>query len=438
MGKIIYNGIDCGGGGGDEITITPVLSSGTKIADYTIDGTNGSLYAPSGNVTDVQIDSTSIVSGGVANIETMTGASSSTAGAKGLVPAPASGDNTKYLRGDGTWQDAQGASAVSDLTDVSLSSLTNGQILKYNSTSQKWENAAESGGGGSGNVDDVYVNGTSVLDANHIAQVTSYKELTQAQYDALPASKLTDGILYCIKDTGINEGDKFTPIIYSTEEHEVGVWSDGNPLYQKTLELNVTIGNTVHSVSALNIDSFVDLLGWIVFTNGASVPLNYYLTSSTFGYGYISDNMTNLVIYSPNGLTPSKCYATIQYTKTTDVPGSGNWTTSGVPAVHYSTDEQIIGTWIDGKTIYQKTITNVASGDILATGVDTLIDAKCKYQGTGNDSIFKGFGDGFTLNSAHTFKEENGSISYAPWSSQVDCTNKTLEFVTIQYTKITD
>lgn len=34
----------------------------------------------------------------------MTGAGSSTAGASGLVPAPAAGDNTKYLAGDGTWK----------------------------------------------------------------------------------------------------------------------------------------------------------------------------------------------------------------------------------------------------------------------------------------------------------------------------------------------
>lgn len=34
----------------------------------------------------------------------MTGAGASTAGAHGLVPAPAAGDNAKFLRGDGTWQ----------------------------------------------------------------------------------------------------------------------------------------------------------------------------------------------------------------------------------------------------------------------------------------------------------------------------------------------
>lgn len=33
-----------------------------------------------------------------------TGATDSVAGSSGLVPAPAAGDNTKYLRGDGTWQ----------------------------------------------------------------------------------------------------------------------------------------------------------------------------------------------------------------------------------------------------------------------------------------------------------------------------------------------
>lgn len=37
-------------------------------------------------------------------VKTFTGASASTAGKKGLVPAPAAGRNTYYLRGDGTWQ----------------------------------------------------------------------------------------------------------------------------------------------------------------------------------------------------------------------------------------------------------------------------------------------------------------------------------------------
>ena len=37
------------------------------------------------------------------NVDTMTGASSTAAGTRGLVPAPQANDNEKYLRGDGTW-----------------------------------------------------------------------------------------------------------------------------------------------------------------------------------------------------------------------------------------------------------------------------------------------------------------------------------------------
>lgn len=41
-----------------------------------------------------------------------------------------------------------GASALNDLTDVTLANPSNGQVLKYNATTGKWENADESGGGG--------------------------------------------------------------------------------------------------------------------------------------------------------------------------------------------------------------------------------------------------------------------------------------------------
>jgi len=47
-----------------------------------------------------------ITSGGVAAaLHAMVGATSSTAGTSGLVPAPAAGDDGKFLRGDGTWEE---------------------------------------------------------------------------------------------------------------------------------------------------------------------------------------------------------------------------------------------------------------------------------------------------------------------------------------------
>lgn len=69
----------------------------------------------------------------------MTGATASTAGTHGLVPAPAAGDDTKFLGGDGTWKDVP--AELSRLTDVVLTNPADGQLLRYNATSQKWENA---------------------------------------------------------------------------------------------------------------------------------------------------------------------------------------------------------------------------------------------------------------------------------------------------------
>ena len=85
------NANESGGGGGSTVTITPTLSTGTKIADYSIDGSTGALFAPNGS---------------------------------------------------------GGASALSDLTDVTLTSPTNGQALVYDATNQIWVNGDVSGGGG--------------------------------------------------------------------------------------------------------------------------------------------------------------------------------------------------------------------------------------------------------------------------------------------------
>jgi hypothetical protein len=70
----------------------------------------------------------------------MQGATASAAGAHGLVPAPAAGDEGKVLTGAGTWAEMSGggASALTDLTDVDITSPTSGESLKYDGS--KWVN----------------------------------------------------------------------------------------------------------------------------------------------------------------------------------------------------------------------------------------------------------------------------------------------------------
>ena len=60
QGNIDFSGtlsgsIAGGGSGGSEVTITPTLQSGTKIADYTIDETSGSLYAPTPTISSANL-----------------------------------------------------------------------------------------------------------------------------------------------------------------------------------------------------------------------------------------------------------------------------------------------------------------------------------------------------------------------------------------------
>lgn len=55
-----------------SVSVSQITSSGTNIADITIDGTTTHLYAPTsggGFVTDVKVDGTSVVSSGVASID---------------------------------------------------------------------------------------------------------------------------------------------------------------------------------------------------------------------------------------------------------------------------------------------------------------------------------------------------------------------------------
>ncbi|MFQ6777793.1 MAG: beta strand repeat-containing protein [Alphaproteobacteria bacterium] len=83
-----YNGINVDANG---VAVKPKASTGAITVD--------------GNGVAVNVDNSTIKVNANNKLEAqlMGGATASAAGKKGLVPAPASGDNTKFLRGDGTW-----------------------------------------------------------------------------------------------------------------------------------------------------------------------------------------------------------------------------------------------------------------------------------------------------------------------------------------------
>lgn len=237
-------------------------------------------------------------------------------------------------------------------------------------------------GGGGGNVDDVYVNGESVLDESKIAQVTSYKEITQAEYEALPASKLTDGIAYFIKDS--TEAEGFPPLIYSLQERQVGIWTDGRPLYQKV----------IHKENSQ--ETFSDYVTIETISNAVPIKIcgiaRRYINSNTILWYAIPSRPEDGGSYSYNitarfyndsiqyridqyGTQITDLWIIVQYIKTTDTPGSGTWTTQGALAHHYSTEEHIIGTWVDGKPLYEKTFLKTLSSTSTGGGYGSAIDS---------------------------------------------------------------
>ena len=283
--------------------------------------------------------------------------------------AISSPSNNQVLTYDTTtskWKNANatgGASTLNDLTDVDTTGVLDNNFLAYSQAQSKWVPATVSGGG---NVDDVQVNGTSVV-TNKVAQIKSYREVTQAEYEALPASKLSDNILYAIKDGG-QAVEGFPPLIYSDQEREVGVWRDGKPLYQKTFFYpGPYSGNANHELpllSGIEFVSFNILAGKNQDGLGIVIPYVNAATQYSVAVWILSDSSKmNLATYGGN--TISNLVAVVNYTKVADQPGSGTWTTQGAIAHHYSTDEHIIGTWIDGKPIYEKCIplSNLIGGD---------------------------------------------------------------------------
>lgn len=104
-----------------------LYSGGTKVltAHQDISGkknTQSAVSDPSASGTSVTFIATisqnaqGVISPTKKTVSTMGAATSSAAGSAGLVPAPAKGDQTKFLRGDGTWSEPGGKSTVVQAT----------------------------------------------------------------------------------------------------------------------------------------------------------------------------------------------------------------------------------------------------------------------------------------------------------------------------------
>ena len=314
-------------------------------------------------------------------------------------------DGNTLVDEDGVVQIPESASSVAELTDVELTNLADKEILEWDADAEKWKNVANSGGGGGGSVmvreleyigsvtfqrssiTDIPLNGHTLdefdyfyVDVTWAYQGTSYSKvlnISEIQTDIYytesdfysssivgnfyfrkwsntratihtPLSNV-DSNGFTARLYGGKYKDYIAPIIYSEEEIKVGVWRDNKPIYAKTFDLgsltNIPYSSWYQSsISSTDFDKIIRVEGWH--------------EDGTFYGDLMGDptvnNHANLGLQTTRNGTVSKArWVAVYYTKLSDVAGSGNYNTLGVPTVHYTTDEQVIGTFL-GKTLYQK------------------------------------------------------------------------------------
>lgn len=184
-----------------------------------------------------------------------TGATSQAAGSHGLVPAPTTGDISKFLKGDGTW------------ATVPMPS------FDYSNTSP----------------------------------------------DAMN---------------------------FSTDEKVIGTWIDGKPLYQKTVDCGALPNNNNKSIpyNINNVERFVYVEG--VYYDTSDPKLAGFLPKvhsvNINQQVFLDTRNGNIFLSAASDQSSYSSYVTLRYTKTTDTA--------------VASGEKIVGQWIDGKPVYEKTL----------------------------------------------------------------------------------
>lgn len=114
--------ISATGSGGSTVTYTPNVTAGMILGVLGINGTSNPIKSPSliagQNVSITQDQTTGALTFSSVNTtyNDMVGADGTNAGTHGLAPAPAATDNTKFLKGDGSWGDPVTANPVAAAT----------------------------------------------------------------------------------------------------------------------------------------------------------------------------------------------------------------------------------------------------------------------------------------------------------------------------------
>lgn len=203
---------------------------------------------------------------------------------------------------------------------------------------------------------------------------------------------------------------------FSTDEKVIGTWVDGKPLYQKTYDLGgvVNVSYTgwttlVANVTNLNIDKLVNASCFNGYTSVFPVAVSYRDNTALKARSLVNKDAEEG--YSYIGMV------TIRYTKTADTA--------------VASGEKIIGQWIDGKPLYQKSFTIISPWEIPSGTWTSLpntsiqnVRAICSGEACGEDGVYWGL---------VSFRYTDNSIQLYHNRSSIF-----IKYVIVRYTKTTD
>lgn len=248
--------------------------------------------------------------------------------------------------------------------------------------------------------------------------------------------------------------------LYSTDEQLVGRWIDGKPLYQKVIHKTIThtggrVWYDIADMTSSNIESIVEVTGVYSFNNFTewlpiSVPRYWNFSDSSAVYSFVQYSASTKKLrycLSSSATETDDVVVIIKYTKTTD--GSMSITDGN----EYSLDEQVVGHWVDGKPIYQKTLIysgsdvtmdnvarNLEIANISNLNIDKIIkpiEGEARWGTSRNPIPLSYYAPNLTVFADFIYNKDSGFLTFRYCRSNGTMVIGDIS-ATLQYTKTTD
>lgn len=238
---------------------------------------------------------------------------------------------------------------------------------------------------------------------------------------------------------------------YSTEEHKVGVWVDGKPLYQKSFYVSAlpsSAGSMQVTTGLTGIDMCKLAKGWSKGFGELNIVRCESTNAITYGVGCwvaVADGVPTINIEVGRDRSTLDAWITLQYTKTSDNATGGVYAPI-IPmqmASKYSTEEKVIGEWIDHKPLYQRTfdcgaLPNATSKSISISsiGIDKVVGFDAVGIDTATPDIIP-----IPVKTPNTSSQWGVSVQCYQNSIYLDTKANMSQYnayVTLRYTKTTD